>query len=96
MSEVAKELLQLIDESAAEQNDKVGFLRDKTKFPEVCACRAALEDCEFDLADLLPKIARLLRVPRLEYKSLMNQGDYLIELDALRTDIPKVLFPLCS
>ena len=80
----------MIDATAAEQNDKIGFLRDKQKFPEVCACRAAVEDRQLDLADLLPKIARLIRVPRLEYKSIMNQGDYLIEVDALRTDIPKV------
>lgn len=83
-------MLQMIDATAAEQNDKIGFLRDKQKFPEVCACREAVEDRELDLADLLPKIARLIRVPRLEYKSIMNQGDYLIEVDALRTDIPKV------
>ena len=83
-------MLSVIDETAAEQNDKIGFLRDKAQFPEVCSCRSAVEDCELDLADLLPKIARLIRVPRLEYKSLLNQGDYLIEVDAMRTDIPKV------
>lgn len=90
VGDVATDLLRLIDVSAAEQNDKVGLLKDRDRFPEVHACRTALEDCELDLADLLPKIARLLRVPRLEYKTIMNQGDYLIEVDALRTDIPKV------
>jgi len=39
---------------------------------------------------LLPKLAKRLGVPRLEYKSLLNQGDFLIEVDAARTDVPKV------
>jgi len=39
---------------------------------------------------LLPKLAKTLGVGRLQYKSLLNQGDYLIEVDAARKDVPKV------
>ncbi len=41
-------------------------------------------------AGLLPVLRKTLRLPRLEYKSIMNQGDFLIEVPSEREDIPRV------
>lgn len=41
-------------------------------------------------AGLLPVLRRTLRLPRLEYTSIMNQGDFLIEVPSDREDIPRV------
>ena len=87
-------MLALIHASAAEKNDKVGLFKSRQRFPEVFERRAAVEDCEAALSGLLPQLAKALRVPRLEYKSLQNQGDFLIEVDSTRTDIPKVVCAL--
>ena len=35
-------------------------------------------------------LRKVLRLPRLEYTSIMNQGDFLIEVPSDRTDIPRV------
>lgn len=40
--------------------------------------------------NLLPKLRKILRLPRLEYRSIMNQGDFLIEVSSEREDIPRV------
>lgn len=42
------------------------------------------------LDDLLPGLRRQLRLPRMAYVSLTNQGDYLVEVPAGRKDVPKV------
>ena len=41
-------------------------------------------------AGLLPVLRKVLRLPRLEYTSIMNQGDFLIEVPSDRKDIPRV------
>ena len=48
-------------------------------------------------AALLPVLRKALRLPRLEYVSVQNQGDFLIEVPAERKDVPKVLLlaPTC-
>ena len=74
---------------AAEKNDKVGLIRSRECFPELARCRDAEADCQAHILNLLPKLAKQIGVPRLEYKSLLNQGDFLIEVDAARKDIPK-------
>ena len=94
MGESARDMLALIHASAAERNDKVGLFKSRQRFPEVFERRGAVNDCEAALSALLPQLAKALRVPRLEYKSVQNQGDFLIEVDATRTDVPKVVRPL--
>ncbi len=42
-------------------------------------------------ANLLPVLRKALRLPRLDYVSVQNQGDYLIEVPAERKDVPRVL-----
>ena len=39
---------------------------------------------------LLPTLRKQLRLPRLDYVSIINQGDYMIEVPADRSDIPRV------
>lgn len=41
-------------------------------------------------AKLLPVLRKTLRLPRLDYVSVQNQGDFLIEVPADRKDIPRV------
>lgn len=38
---------------------------------------------------LLPMLRKRLRLPRLEYISIANQGDYMIEVPTDRSDIPR-------
>ena len=89
----AQERLSCIHAPAAEKNDKVGLIRSRERFPALAQCRDAEADCQAHLSDLLPKLAKQIGVPRLEYKSLLNQGDFLIEVDAARKDIPKASRP---
>ena len=87
--EAARERLSCIHAPAAEQNDKVGLIRSRECFPDLARCRDGEAACQTHLTNLLPKLARQIGVPRLEYKSLLNQGDFLIEVNAARKDIPK-------
>ena len=41
-------------------------------------------------------LRKTLRLPRLEYRSIMNQGDFLIEVPSEREDIPRVSCWVCS
>lgn len=86
-------MLRQMDAAAAERNDKIDLFHSADHFPGVTQRRAELTQCKAALFDLLPVLSKRLRVPRLEYKSIMNQGDYLIEVDVDRTDIPKARFP---
>ena len=88
--DAAREMLALIHEDAAEQNNKIGLFKSHQRFPKVFQQRQELSVCEDTLAGLLPALAKELRVPRLEFVSMQNQGDYLIEVDASRKDVPKV------
>ena len=42
------------------------------------------------LSGLLPVLRKQLGLPRLEYVSVQNQGDYLVEVPAERKDVPRV------
>ena len=83
-------MLSCIHPAAAESNDKVGLIRSRERFPELAECRDGEAACQAHLTELLPKLAKRLAVPRLEYKSLLNQGDFLIEVDSARKDVPRV------
>lgn len=56
---------------------------------QVFACSAAVSGAEAHLQELLPKLAASARVRSLSYVSIQNQGNYLVELPAARTDVPK-------
>ncbi len=55
---------------------------------QVFACRAAVSAAEAHLEALLPKLASTAGVRSLSYVSIQNQGNYLVELPAARTDVP--------
>ena len=90
MSTAARDLLAVLHEAAAEQNDKLHLFADAERFPEVFRQAAAVTDTKDQLSGLLPVLRKQLRLPRLEYVSLVNQGDYLVEVPSDRRDIPKV------
>lgn len=52
------------------------------------ACKAAVSGAGAHLQELLPKLAAAAGVRALSYVSIQNQGNYLVELPAARTDVP--------
>lgn len=62
---------------------------------QVFACRAAVSDAERHLQELLPKLAATAGVRTLSYVTIQNQGNYLLELPAARTDVPKGWDKVC-
>lgn len=55
---------------------------------QVFACRAAVAAAEAHLQALLPQLASTAGVRALSYVSIQNQGNFLVELPAARTDVP--------
>ena len=55
-----------------------------------CRCKEDVANAETALQDILKDLRRQLRLPSLEYKTVQNQGEYLIEVPAERVDVPKV------
>ena len=59
----------------------------------VCVCNRCQRDvkaAEANLQQILVAMRKLLRLPRLEYVSIQNQADFLIEVPVEMTDVPKV------
>jgi hypothetical protein len=55
---------------------------------QVFGRKAAVAAAESHLQELLPKLAAAAGVRGLSYVSIQNQGNYLVELPAARTDVP--------
>ena len=83
-------MLAVLDAAAAEKNDKLQLFTCAERFPDVFTKAAALQEAKQELEDLLPGLRKLLRLPRLHFVTLANQGDYLVEVPAERRDVPKV------
>ena len=49
-----------------------------------------------ELQGLLPKLRKVLKMPRLEFTSIVNQGDWLVEVPADMGSIPRVCCPAGS
>jgi DNA mismatch repair protein MSH3 len=62
----------------------------QARFPKVFRAREALARAQADLMGLLPVLQKQLQIPRLDYVSIQNQGNYLIEVPIERRDVPKV------
>ena len=56
----------------------------------LCRCKEDVANAETALQDILKDLRRQLRLPSLDYKTVQNQGEYLIEVPTERTDVPKV------
>ncbi|KAK9916549.1 hypothetical protein WJX75_003960 [Coccomyxa subellipsoidea] len=89
VAEAAYEMLSVMDEEAAAANNKIDLFISEERFPEVFEARQGVADADAGLAKLLPVLRKTLRLPRLEYVSVQNQGDFLIEVPADRKDIPR-------
>jgi DNA mismatch repair protein MSH3 len=88
--EAAWDMLAVMDEAAAASNNRIDLFTSQERFPALFAARADLAAAERQLSGLLPPLRRQLGLPRLEYVSVQNQGDYLIEVPAERKDVPRV------
>lgn len=66
----------------------------QARFPGVAAARTELVDAHAALEGLLPEMRRELRQPRLQYTSIINQGDHMIELPVDFRGVPKVRLQL--
>lgn len=56
-------------------------------------CQRGVSDAEANLQQVLVAMRKLLRLPRLEYVSIQNQADFLIEVPVEMSDVPKVSSP---
>ena len=56
----------------------------------LCRCKEDVASAETALQDILKDLRRQLQLPSLDYKTVQNQGEYLIEVPTERTDVPKV------
>ncbi|CAL8467013.1 g6549 [Coccomyxa elongata] len=89
VSEAAFDLLSVMDSEAASANNKIDLFISEERFPEVFEARQAVADADATLVNLLPVLRKALRLPRLDYVSVQNQGDFLIEVPAERKDVPR-------
>lgn len=53
-------------------------------------CRKDVSAAQANLQQVLLAMRKLLHLPRLEYVSIQNQADFLIEVPVEMTDVPKV------
>ncbi|KAK9814927.1 hypothetical protein WJX73_002195 [Symbiochloris irregularis] len=96
VAEHARDMLSAVDEEAAHENDMVQLFRSEGRFPDVTRCRLEVDASKDALQALLPPLRKQLRMPRLEYVSVQNQGDWMIEVPADRRDIPPDWEKVCS
>ena len=54
-------------------------------------CQGDVTGAQENLHMVLLDMRKLLRLPRLEYVSIQNQADYLIEVPVEMTGVPKVV-----
>ncbi|KAK9827992.1 hypothetical protein WJX81_005994 [Elliptochloris bilobata] len=89
VSDAASEMLGVLDEAAAMENDRVALFASEARFPGVADAREELAEAQAALEGLLPEMRRELRQPRLQYTSVVNQGDHMIELPVDFRGVPK-------
>ncbi|KAL4431011.1 hypothetical protein ABPG75_006267 [Micractinium tetrahymenae] len=82
----AQRLLGAMDLQAAEANDRLRVLKDSEAFPDMLRWRAEVADTEKSLGTLLRQFRQTVQISSLEYKSLQNVGEYLLEIP---TDLVK-------
>lgn len=80
----------------ARKNALVDVFADEDGFQAVFSARAHLRECLQALDNLLPDLKSLLGMDRLEYKSVQNQGDFLIEVRKGHKGVPKDWELVCS
>lgn len=56
-------------------------------------CQRGVSAAQANLQQVLVAMRKLLRLPRLEYVSIQNQADFLIEVPVEMSDVPKVCCP---
>lgn len=77
---VARHTLASINEEAASANDKLGLFADDERFADVASKREDCAAAEADLEALRPDLALAINVDKVEYVSIQNQGEYLVEV----------------
>lgn len=77
---VAQSILASLDVDAAAAGDKLKLFADPVRFPDVEERRAAVVAAETYLDTLRPQLAQTLNIKAVNYVSIANQGDYLVEI----------------
>lgn len=79
-AKVANNLVASLNIDACEKNDMINVYNDDLRYSVVAQRRRELEDSQVALDNLRPSIAKDLGLPSVEYVSIQNQGEYLIEV----------------
>jgi len=77
---VAQAIISSLDIDAAAAGDKLKLFADPVQFPDVEERRAAVVAVEIELDTLRPQLAQALNIKAVNYVSISNQGDYLVEI----------------
>ena len=77
---ISREYLNCIDISAAAANKKTELFIDKLRFSDVMKRRSDIDSQLSALDQLRPDLAKQLHVKYINYVSIQNQGDYLVEI----------------
>ncbi|KAL0026611.1 hypothetical protein WJX77_010338 [Trebouxia sp. C0004] len=96
VANAAHDMLSMIDIGAAQLNDKINLFQNEVKFPEVFRCQRDVTAAQSNLQQILVAMRKVLHLPRLEYVSIQNQADFLIEVPVQVTDVPKGWEKVCS
>ena len=91
------EVLQVLDVEAARRNDKGKVFLCAGTFPKIHEHLRKIRGIRRDLLDLLPHFQNVLQLSRpIGYKSIQNQGDYLIELPEDFVGVPETWIKVCA
>ncbi|KAF5839839.1 muts domain V-domain-containing protein, partial [Dunaliella salina] len=92
-----RELLGALDTRAARENRTIDMFADEERFNDVFERRKDVSDGIAKLKGLLPGLAKELGVRSLDYVSIQNQGDWLIEVpkDQLQK-VPRSWHQICA
>jgi DNA mismatch repair protein MSH3 len=77
---VAQSIIASLNVDAAASGDKLNMFSDAVRFADVEEKKAAVVAVETELDNLRPQLAQILNLKAVNYVSIANQGDYLVEI----------------
>ncbi|GMH38216.1 hypothetical protein BSKO_06100 [Bryopsis sp. KO-2023] len=93
---LAREMLASIDVAKAKDNDSVEMFVREDRFPEVIGAKLRVRNAEKQLERILPQLAKQVRMCKLSYVSIQNQGHHLVELPKGHKQVPTTWSKICG